>query len=137
MRIDTAKDVPTTRRVRRGSTDAEAHVQVALDEECEAMAHAHESSDQIPRMRYFTTTFLAEDGEYGAGTWYAEFSDGIPRRQFEVYAQRVLVAPYDLSFADQYQAILSDAHYREIALAEFENAWNRFAARRLKELAEM
>lgn len=85
--------------------------------------------------RYFTAPFSAQDGEYGAGVWYGEFFEGIPRRQFEVYSERTLVAPYDIRFADQYHAVLTDPHYREILLAEFEAAWQEYASKRLRQIA--
>jgi hypothetical protein len=86
--------------------------------------------------RYFRATFPAEYGEHGAGVWYAEFVDGVPRRQFEVYADRVLVAPYDLLFADQYDIVLQDEHYVGISLAEFEKAFDEFATKRFREIGE-
>ncbi len=96
------------------------------------MANTRVPGDEIPPARYFTTTFSAEDGDFGSGVWYAEFVEGVAQRQFEVYADHVLVAPHDLSFADQYAAIVSDPRYREITPSEFNRAWNRYASERLR-----
>ena len=85
--------------------------------------------------RYFTAPLSVQDGEHGSGVWYGEFFDGIPRRQFEVYRRQVLVATYDIRFADQYHVVLSDPHYREIRLVEFETAWQEHASERLREIA--
>lgn len=95
------------------------------------MANPDDSNSPPQFARYFKAVLPAEAGEHGAGLWYAEFSGGMASRQFEVYAQRVLVAPDDLRFADQYDIILTDLHYREISRAEFEAAWDRFATGRL------
>lgn len=89
-------------------------------------------------VRYFKAPFPAADihpDAHGDGTWYAEFVDGIARRQFEVLTHRTLVAPHDGDFADQYEIVLTDNHYIEITLAEFEAAWQKYAAPRLAEIA--
>lgn len=84
--------------------------------------------------RYFKAPLSGEDSEHGAGTWYVEFMDGAAQRQFEVYADRTKVAPFDIKFADQYDSVVCDEHYEEISAEAFESAWKRFALARLRQI---
>lgn len=100
-------------------------------------ALSQQATRHQPDVRYFRAAVPSDASEYGVGIWYAEFAAGIARRQFEMYQDRTLVAPYDIQFADQFGIVETDNHYEEIALTEFEAAWNAFAAKRLREIARI
>lgn len=77
------------------------------------------------------------EGSHGAGTWYAEFNGWPARREFEVYADQVLVAPHDLEFS-KFDLKLGRPHKIEaipILMPEFEAVWERSAQPTLRNIA--
>jgi hypothetical protein len=83
-------------------------------------------------IRYYRAQ--AEDEQGITGTWYAEYDGWFACRQFEVYPNRVLVAPYSVDFLEA--SSLQDAPLGKdvtpITLCEFESAWEAFAQAQLR-----
>jgi hypothetical protein len=86
---------------------------------------------------YFRSPLTEDVGEFGAGVWYAEFSSGIARRQFEIYANRVLVSYFDLALAEDYDQIISDEHFERISFRDFQTLWTKHAIPRLREIMQL
>lgn len=87
----------------------------------------------IRRFQALSTT--AEE----TGMWYAEFDGRFACRQFEVYPTHTRVAPYDVAFVelDEPGQPPSKEAVADIALAAFEDQWERYAQSRLRALGAL
>jgi hypothetical protein len=103
-------------------------------------------------IRYFRQPFLAEFKiAEGTSDIYTEFAAGVPRRSFEVFAERALVAPYDTGIPDvdtdemlesvqqgldaEGEPMDPRLHPEEIRHTLFEALWEQHALPRLRAIA--
>ena len=105
-------------------------------------------------IRYFHSPFPAEfKADEAASAIYSEYAAGVARRSFEVFADRALVAPYDVAIpevdSDEMLLAAREARTRdgvpidprlrpeEISHAVFEAQWEQQALPRLRMLAAL